>query len=124
MIAVRDLDDAEMYRFYGRPVVSPIKGYAARIGLRTVAIGGLANGVDGKVWGFMDFAPGGRTNVLYRYMLKLLAWAEGQGIREIYVSRNRDLDTSERLLTRGGFRHYEDIEGFEIWVWEKKVQNG
>lgn len=125
MIAVRNLDAKEMFRFYGREVVEPFAGYAARKGERTVAIGGLTVGADGRVWGFLDFRPGHRLKAIYRYTRKLLAWAEGAGIAEIRVSRDVSLDTSERLLTRAGFeRSGEEIEGHEIWVWRNtEVKN-
>ena len=44
MIEVKDLDGREMNRFYGRQLIEPLKGYAARRGFRTVALGGLALG--------------------------------------------------------------------------------
>jgi len=121
MIAVKELDDKEMHRFYGRRLLTPLAGYAARRGPRTVAIGGLTIGTDGKVWGFIDFKPGYRLRAIYRYVRKLMAWAEWEGIPEIWVSRDRALETSERLLTRSGFeRSDEEIEGYEIWVWRNK----
>lgn len=125
MIAVRDLDDREMFRFYGRETVVPFKGFAARNGSRTVAIGGLTVGTDGRVWGFIDFKPGYRLRVIYRYMRKLLDWAAKQGIGEIWVSRDTTLYTSERMLAHAGFaRSDEKIEGHEIWVWRNtEVQN-
>jgi len=124
MIAVRDLDDAEVYRFYGRPVVSPLKGYSARKGNRTVALGGVTTGTDGKIWGFIDFRPGFRLRAIYRYMLRLLDWAAREGIPEIFVTRDAGLDTSERMLSRAGFRYTgEQIDGHEIWVWKKVEKN-
>lgn len=125
MIEVRPLDAREMFRFYGRDVVQPFAGYAARRGERTVAIGGLTHGTDGQVWGFIDFKPGYRLRLIYRYMRKLLDWAADNGIREIKVSRDRTLYTSENLLTRAGFQRagYE-IEGHEIWIWKSEVKNG
>lgn len=125
MIAVKDLDDREMFRFYGRATVAPFKGFAARSGSRTVAIGGLTVGTDGRVWGFIDFKPGYRLRIIYRYMRKLLNWAAEQGIGEIHVSRDRTLYTSERMLSRAGFsRSDQELEGHEIWVWRNtEVQN-
>ena len=125
MIEVKDLDESEMARFYGRPMFNPIKGYAARRGIRTVAIGGLVTGIDGKVWGFMDFRPGYRLKALYRYTRKLLAWAEREGIPEIWVSRDTGLKTSERLLRRAGFEDAGIVEDHEVWVWrnEKVIRN-
>lgn len=121
MIAVKDLDEREMFRFYGGKLFLPMKGYAARKGLRTVALGGLMMGTDGNVWGFMDQHPGYRLKALYRYTLKLLDWAAEKGIPEIRVSRDKGFETSERLLTRAGFeRSGEVIEGHEIWVWRNK----
>lgn len=121
MIEVKDLDAREMHRFYGRHLFEPLKGYAARRGFRTVALGGLMVGTDGNVWGFIDFRPGHRLKAIYRYTRKLLDWAEDAGIPEIRVSRDTSLDTSERLLTRAGFeRADEQIDGFEIWVWRNK----
>lgn len=120
MIAVKDLDEREMFRFYGRVPVLPFKGFAARDGFRTVAIGGLYIGTDAGVWGFIDFKPGYRLRAIYRYMLRLLAWAEGEGIREIRVSRDRTLYTSEPLLTRAGFTREGEVEGHEIWIWRNK----
>ena len=121
MIAVKELDAAEMHRFYGRHLFEPLKGYAARRGLRTVALGGLMLGTDGNVWGFMDQRPGYRLRALYRYTLKLLDWAAEKNIPEIRVSRDTGFDTSERLLTRAGFElSGEKIEGHEIWVWRNK----
>lgn len=127
MIKVRDLDAGEIYRFYGRDVVSPLKGYAARKGMLTVALGGLMLGADGKVWGFIDFRPGHRLRAIYRYMMRLLAWAKESGIREVYVIRDHFIDTSEKLLRRGGFEPTgEKISGYEVWVWrnEKVEKNG
>ncbi len=121
MIEVRDLDAREIHRFYGAAVVEPIKGYVARRGLRTVALGGLAIGVDGRVWGFIDFRPGYRLRALYRYTLKLLDWAADAGIPEIFVARDDQFSTSERLLTRTGFmRTGETMDGHEIWAWRNK----
>ena len=126
MIEGRDLDDREMFRFYGRPTVAPLKGYAARDGFRTVALGGLAVDDEGRVWGFTDFRPGYRLKAIYRYMRRLLAWAEESGVPEIRVSRDRSYDTSERLLSRAGFERCEEIEGHEIWAWRntKVMKNG
>lgn len=120
MIEVKDLDDREMFRFYRMPTVQPLKGYAARKGLITVALGGLAIGTDGLVWGFMDAKPGHRLKALYRYTLKLLAWARATGIDEIRVTRDRNLKTSERLLTRAGFKPLGEIDGHEIWIWKNE----
>lgn len=125
MIEVRDLDAREVNRFYGRHLIAPLKGYAARSGLRTVALGGIAAGTDGRVWGFIDFKPGYRLRAIYRYTLRLLAWAEREGVPAIHVSRDAALPTSLRLLTRAGFRDTgERIDGHEIWAWQnRKVQN-
>lgn len=118
MIAVKPIDEREIYRFYGRPVVQPFAGYAARKGLRTVAIGGLIKDGEGRVWGFIDFKPGHRLKAIYRYMLRVLDEAKAAGIPEIRVSRDTSLATSERLLTRAGFELTgEKIEGHEIWAW-------
>ena len=120
MIEVKDLDGREMNRFYGRQLIEPLKGYAARRGFRTVALGGLALGDDGNVWGFMDAKPGHRLKALYRYTLKLLAWARENGVDEIRVTRDRGIDTSERLLKRSGFEPYGEADGHEIWIWRNK----
>jgi hypothetical protein len=120
MIEVKDLDGREMNRFYGRQLIEPLKGYAARRGFRTVALGGLALGDDGNVWGFMDAKPGHRLKALYRYTLKLLAWARENGVNEIRVTRDRGIDTSERLLKRSGFEPYGEADGHEIWIWRNK----
>ena len=120
MIEVKDLDDREMFRFYRMPTVRPVKGYAARKGLITVALGGLAIGDDGNVWGFMDAKPGHRLKALYRYTLKLLAWAHENGINEIRVTRDRGIGTSERLLKRSGFEPLGEIDGHEIWIWRNE----
>lgn len=121
MIEVRDLDDQEMFRFYGTQLFRPIKGYAARRGLRTVAVGGLMQGSDGKIWGFIDFKPGYRLKALYKYTRKTLEWAADRGIAEIRVSRDTSFNTSERLLTRAGFELLgQHAEGLEIWVWRNK----
>jgi hypothetical protein len=117
MIAVKDLDEREMFRFYGSVPVLPFKGFAARDGFRTVALGGLYLGTDDGVWGFIDFKPGYRLRAIYRYMLKILAWAEHEGIPEIRVSRDVTLFTSEPLLTRAGFVKEGETEGHEIWIW-------
>lgn len=125
MIEARPLDEREIHRFYGWDVVQPIMGYAGRDGFRTVIIGGLARDPQGRVWGFIDFKPGYRRRIIYRYMARLLKEAAAQGITEIHVSRNAALDTSERLLTRGGFRKTDEtIEGHEIWVWRSEGMNG
>jgi hypothetical protein len=120
MIAVKDIDEREMFRFYGRALLVPFKGFAARDGFRTVAIGGLYLGTDGKVWGFIDFKPGYRLRAIYRYMLKILDWAENEGIPEIRVSRDVTLFTSGPLLTRAGFERDGEIEGHEIWIWRNR----
>jgi hypothetical protein len=120
MIEVRELDEREMFRFYGRAPVVPFKGFAAREGFRTVAVGGVYLGRDDGVWGFMDVKPGYRLRALYRYTIKLLAWARDQGIGEIRVSRDTDLATSEPLLTRAGFVKEADVEGHEIWLWRNE----
>lgn len=124
MIEVKDLDELEVFRFYGRQVVSPIKGYAARQGLRTVALGGLMLGAEGRVWGFLDFKPGHRLRAMYRYTLKLLEWAEHNSIPEIYVTRDDTIATSQKLLARSGFSPTgETAAGLEIWVWKNKKVN-
>ena len=125
MIEVKDLDAREMHRFYGRHLFEPLKGYAARRGIRTVALGGLATGDDGRVWGFIDFRPGYRLKAIYKYMRKILDWAAEQELPEIWVARDKSFETSERLLTRAGFSLAdEQIENFEIWVWRnQKVKN-
>jgi len=124
MIEVRKLDGREMSRFYGRPMFDPICGYAARRGSRTIAVGGLVTGSDGKVWGFMDFKPGHQMKALYRYTLRLLSWAEREGIPEIWVSRDTGFKTSVRMLRRAGFEDDGNIDDHEIWVWRnKKVKN-
>lgn len=121
MIEVRSLDAAEIYRFYGRPVVQPLKGYAARKGLKTVALGGLALGDDGRVWGFVDFKSGHQLRIIYRYALRLLAWAETEGIPAVHVTRDHNIHTSERLLTRCGFVPTDErAGGLEVWVWQNK----
>lgn len=120
MIAVRDLDEREMFRFYGRVPVLPFKGFAARDGFRTVAVGGVYLGSDENVWGFIDFKPGYRLRAIYKYMLKLLDWASDQGIGEIRVSRDKTLHTSEPLLTRAGFVMERETEGHEIWIWRSR----
>lgn len=118
MIEARPLDDREMLRFYKVPVVSPFKGYAGRDGLRTVIVGGLTLGGDGRVWGFIDFKPGYRLKVIFKYMMRLLEEARQDGIPEIYVSRDPSYETSERLLKRAGFSLADEkIKGHEIWVW-------
>lgn len=110
-----------MFRFYRDRLFLPMKGYAARKGSRTVALGGLMLGTDGMIWGFMDYKPGYRLKALYRYTLKLLAWAEEKNIPEIRVARDLELDTSERLLTRSGFeRTDEGKEDHEIWIWRNE----
>lgn len=127
MIEVKDLDAQEMHRFYGRHLFQPLKGYAARRGVRTVALGGLTVGEDGRVWGFIDFRPGYRLKAIYRYMRKILDWAVENDLPEIWVSRDTSIDTSERLLKRAGFELAEwQIDGFEIWVWRntKVKKNG
>ena len=58
MIAVKEIDQREMARFYGGRMFAPLKGYAARKRDLTVAVGGLMIGTDGNVWGFMDQKPG------------------------------------------------------------------
>lgn len=125
MIEVKPLDERELHRFYGRFVVQPIRGYAARSGFRTVALGGLTVDASGRVWGFIDFKPGYRLKAIYKYMLRLLDEARADGIPEIWVSRNTELDTSERLLTRGGFtKSDETIDDHELWVWRnEEVKN-
>jgi hypothetical protein len=120
MIAVDDLDERHMVRFYGGRMFLPLKGYAARCRSRTVALGGLMIGTDGNVWGFIDFRPGYRLKALYRYTLKLLAWAEENGVPDIRVARDTELDTSERLLTRSGFERTDEGVDHEIWIWRNK----
>lgn len=127
MIAVKPIDDQEVYRFYGRQVVKPFVGYAARKGLRTVAIGGLIEDSEGRIWGFIDFRLGHRLKAIYRYMRKIIDWAVDHDLPEIWVSRDVSIDTSERLLKRAGFELAEwQIDGFEIWVWRntKVKKNG
>ena len=110
-----------MFRFYRQRLFIPMKGYAAFKRGMTVALGGLMMGTDGSIWGFMDYKPGHRLRALYRYTLKLLAWAEEKNIPEIRVARDVDLDTSEKLLTRSGFeRTDEGDDEHEIWIWRNK----
>jgi hypothetical protein len=124
MIAVKELDQRDMVRFFKDRIFFPMKGYAARKRQMTVAVGGLMMGTDGNIWGFMDQKPGYRMKALYRYTLKLLAWAEEKNIPSIRVSRDRDFDTSERMLTRAGFeRTDEGDEEHEIWIWRNKRMN-
>lgn len=118
MIEARPLDERELHRFYKQYVVTPIRGYAGRHGFRTVVVGGLVVGADGRVWGFIDALPQYRRPIIFKYMLRLLEEAAADGIEEIWVVRNAALETSERLLRRGGFRKTDEIvDGHEIWVW-------
>lgn len=127
MIEVKEIDPAELFRFYRGKVefTVPVWGYAARQGLLTTGIGGIWQGSDGRVWGFMDFRPGYRGKILYRYMRKLLKEAEETGIPHIYVVRDHRHETSERMLTRGGFTKTEEqLADHEIWVWRNpRVKN-
>jgi len=120
MIKVKRIDPLELTRFYrGRVEFHfPVWGYAARRGILTTSIGGIWQGTDNRVWGFIDFKPGHRGNILYRYMRKLLAEAEEMGVPEIYTVRDHNHPTSERLLRRGGFTKTEEqLEDHEVWVW-------
>lgn len=121
MIEVKPIDAGEVHRFYkGQFKFNvPVFGYAARKGLMTIGLGGIWQELDGRVWGFIAFKPGYRYRLLYRYMRLLLKEAEQSGIPEIYVVRDHSFETSERLLRRGGFtKTDEQIEGFEVWVWQ------
>lgn len=120
MIEVKRIDPLELTRFYrGRVEFHfPVWGYAARRGILTTSIGGIWQGSDSRVWGFMDFKPGHRSVILYRYMRKLLAEAEEMGVPEIYTVRDHTHPTSERMLSRAGFiKTDEKLEDHEVWVW-------
>lgn len=120
MIEVKRLDPLELHRFYRGKVEFrvPVWGYAARRGLLTTSIGGIWQGTDGRVWGFIDFKPGHRSILIYRYMRRLLAECEEAGVPEIYTVRDHNHPTSERLLSRGGLTKTEELlDGHEVWVW-------
>lgn len=126
MIAVKQIDPLELHRFYKGEIAFqvPVWGYAARRGLLTTGIGGVFQGLDGRVWGFMDFRPGYRGKILYRYMIRLLREAEETGIPHIYVVRDHAHETSERMLQRGGFiKTEEQLADHEIWVWHNPRVN-
>jgi hypothetical protein len=115
-IEVVPLDEREMERFYKMSI--PAVGYAGRVGIKTVAAGGIVRGEDGRHWGFIDFLPSGRTPLIYRYVLRFLSDMREDGVREIYVTRDSTFSTSEAFLTRAGFNKTEEIyEDKEVWVW-------
>jgi hypothetical protein len=123
-IEVKPLTDAEMFRFYKRPVLPTAFGYAARKGDLTVAIGGITIDDENRVWAFLDFKPGHRGGYMFKWFLKLLERAREDGIQTIWTSRDRAIPSSERFIRRAGFKLSEEqMEGHEIWVWHNEVNN-
>jgi hypothetical protein len=84
----------------------------------TVAAGGILIGDDNRVWGFIDLRPCARTPLLYRYVKRFLEERKEDGVKEIYVTRDASIETSEEFLKRIGFHKTNEIlEGNEVWIW-------
>jgi hypothetical protein len=112
------LTEREMTRLYKVPVSGPVIGIAGRRGMITVAAGGLLIGDDSRVWGFIDLHPCARTPLLYRYVKRFLQERKEDGVKEIYVTRDASIETSEEFLKRIGFsKTNETLEGNEVWIW-------
>lgn len=117
-LEIRELDPAELYRFFRLSVEGPVFGYAARDGIKTVAIGGVLFDEGGRAWTFLDFLPGRRGPWLYRYARKTLEIARELALESVSAVRDEQFSSSERLLTRLGFRRTDEtIDGKEVWIW-------
>lgn len=115
---VRDLTREEFARFCGMEIRHEFWGYAARDGVKTIALGGVLKSEDGKWWGFLDQLPTRHGGYLYRHAIHVLKRAAEEGISEVYVLRDPGKTTSQRLLERLGFEPTGEMQNeFEVWKW-------
>ena len=113
------LDGREAARFFYRSIGSAVRGIAARRGQRTVVVGGVIRGDDGRHWAFMDFRPGYATPLMMRHIRRFLVELKKEGAPPIYAARDECLSSSRQLLERCGFtRTEETIDGREVWIWQ------
>lgn len=112
------LDGREAARFFRSSIGTAVRGVAARDGRRTVIVGGILLGDDGRHWGFMDFRPGYATPLMLKHIKRFLAELRAEGAPAIYVAREETFPGSRQLLTRCGFSKTDEIlEDREVWAW-------
>lgn len=117
-LSVVPLDGREAARFFRQNVGNAIRGVAARSGKRTVIVGGILLGDDGRHWGFMDFRPGYATPLMLKHIKRFLKELRAEGAPAVYVAREESFPGSQQLLERCGFsRTEETIDGREVWIW-------
>lgn len=114
------LDGREAARYFRHNLGSAIRGIAARSGRRTVIVGGILLGDDGRHWGFMDFRAGFATPLMLKHIKRFLADLKAEGAPAIFVAREASFAGSQQLLERCGFtRTDETIDGREVWSWQQ-----
>lgn len=119
-LSIVPLDGREASRFFRHHLGSAIRGVAARDGLRTVIVGGILLGDDGRHWGFMDFRAGYATPLMLKHIKRFLAELKSEGAPAVYVAREARFEGSQRLLECCGFtRTDETIDGREVWTWQQ-----
>lgn len=94
----------------------PVVAYVGIKNNNLVGSGGLAWG-DGRCWLFLSVSESPNAIVVWRWAKRMMAKARQLGETEIYTPRDREYDTSERLLSRLGFTFNGMENGEEIWVW-------
>lgn len=115
---VQELTADEFVRFYGCRLEQEFWGYAARDGAKTIALGGLLKGDDGRWWAFLDQMPTRRGGYLYKYARSAMRRAAEDGLSEVFVLRDHRFSSSEGLLRRLGFEPTgETLNDFEVWKW-------
>lgn len=119
MIEVGPLTAAEFYRYSGLEPHSPPVGFAGRVGARTVAIGGILTGADGRVWGFIDCRDVVSPIKVAKLALRFMAVLRGCAAEPVHVWRDDRLCTSAAFLARLGFAPTGETNGdLEVWRWQ------
>lgn len=93
-------------------------GYSAWINGQIVGIGCLVSDQEGRAWAVVEVEPElmGRGMILHRLAKRFLTRVARIGMT-VYALRNDDLNTSERWLTRLGFRKTDEVMNErEVWV--------
>lgn len=120
-LELHPLTEREFFRFFRMTVQPPIFGYVLRDGIKTVAIGGVVFDEHGIAWAFLDFLPGRNTGALYKHACRLFRDVQEMGIEEVFITRDHEYATSQRLIERLGF-HKTDrtLDGKEVWKWVRQ----
>ncbi|SDH08497.1 hypothetical protein [Pelagibacterium luteolum] len=107
---------AQLAELTGYDVDMPIAGYVGIRDNRMFGWGGLAWG-GGRCWLFLSVLEEPSAIVVWRWAKRMLVKAVQLGETEIYTPRDRQHETSERLLSRLGFTFHGMEQGEEIWLW-------